>query len=347
MDDITLPPNSEFEECGKEHSTITLPPNSEFEEEQEECGKEHSTSASMGSVDGQVKVKISTLFFEESDQVYKMNSNPRGQCLLINIVDFNNGPTKHDLCDRRDGSDIDAERMEYLFKDLGFKVEHLRNLTGQEIEQKAMEFTQKPEHAEADAAVVCIMSHGRHGDDILGSDGEYIKLVKIIELFNNCNCPSLKEKPKIFLIQACRGAATDFGVTRDLRADSNPTDYDVNDDTNADKMIKDEKLPSWSDILVAFSSSPGFESYRHEIFGSWFMQTVYRVFAERACESHIAEMLTQVSNEVANRTTADGLKQGVQVKFNTWRKNLYFNPGHPRDDVDVDDDDEMMMMTSE
>ncbi|CAM1311703.1 Uncharacterised protein g5781 [Pycnogonum litorale] len=244
MADITLPPNSEFEEeqeeCGTEHSTITLPPNSEYEEEQEECGKEHSTSASMGSVDGQVKVKISTQFFEESDQVYKMTSNPRGQCLLINIVEFNKGPTKHDLCDRRDGSDNDAERMEYLFKNLGFKVEHLRNLTTQEIEQKSMEFAQKPEHAEADAAVVCIMSHGRRGNDFLGSDGGYVKLMEIIKLFNNYNCPFLKEKPKIFLIQACRGTATDFGVPRDIRPDSNPT-YDVNDDTNADKMIKDRE----------------------------------------------------------------------------------------------------------
>lgn len=48
------------------------------------------------------------------------------------------------------------------------------------------------------------MSHGEKGF-IKMKDGEKVSLEDIFEMFNNKNCPALQEKPKIFIIQACRG----------------------------------------------------------------------------------------------------------------------------------------------
>ena len=48
------------------------------------------------------------------------------------------------------------------------------------------------------------MSHGEEGF-IKMKDGEKVSLEDIFEMFNNKNCPALQEKPKIFIIQACRG----------------------------------------------------------------------------------------------------------------------------------------------
>lgn len=66
-------------------------------------------------------------------------------------------------------------------------------------------FSQKEEHKDVDSTVVVIMSHGASGDKCYGSDGEHVDYADIIDMFNNCNCPNLKDKPKMFFIQACRG----------------------------------------------------------------------------------------------------------------------------------------------
>lgn len=52
--------------------------------------------------------------------------------------------------------------------------------------------------------LVTLMSHGEEGF-IKMKDGEKVSLEDIFEMFNNKNCPALQEKPKIFIIQACRG----------------------------------------------------------------------------------------------------------------------------------------------
>ncbi|XP_040335788.1 caspase-14-like isoform X4 [Herpailurus yagouaroundi] len=52
--------------------------------------------------------------------------------------------------------------------------------------------------------LVTLMSHGEKGF-IKMKDGERVSLEDIFEMFNNKNCPALQEKPKIFIIQACRG----------------------------------------------------------------------------------------------------------------------------------------------
>ena len=63
--------------------------------------------------------------------------------------------------------------------------------------------------------VVFIMTHGGEGGKLFGSDGKHIAVEEIASLFNASNCPALIDKPKIFVIQACRGDRDDQGATRD------------------------------------------------------------------------------------------------------------------------------------
>lgn len=55
--------------------------------------------------------------------------------------------------------------------------------------------------------MVVIMCHGRLGHISL-SNGEEIQLETIYQLFNNSQCPALREKPKLFVVQACRGGVS-------------------------------------------------------------------------------------------------------------------------------------------
>ena len=47
--------------------------------------------------------------------------------------------------------------------------------------------------------------HGGSEDMLYGSDGKSIALTKLKEIFEAEKCPALKNKPKIFILQCCRG----------------------------------------------------------------------------------------------------------------------------------------------
>ena len=74
----------------------------------------------------------------------------------------------------------------------------------QEMCLKLQQFSQHPGHQSAESMVVCILSHGEEGY-IFGADGKKFELDAIFELFDNTSCQQLLGKPKVFIIQACRG----------------------------------------------------------------------------------------------------------------------------------------------
>ena len=54
------------------------------------------------------------------------------------------------------------------------------------------------------SSVVVLMSHGEDGY-IRGKDGREIYLKEVLQLFKPDRCPNLRNKPKMFFVQACRG----------------------------------------------------------------------------------------------------------------------------------------------
>jgi len=53
--------------------------------------------------------------------------------------------------------------------------------------------------------VLCILSHGGDGF-IYGSDGAKIDTRKLLSNLDNVNCPNMKGKPKVIILQACQGS---------------------------------------------------------------------------------------------------------------------------------------------
>lgn len=56
-----------------------------------------------------------------------------------------------------------------------------------------------------DGLIFIISSHGNENNEILASDSEPYLLQAIFRKFDATNCKSLKDKPKLFFIDACRG----------------------------------------------------------------------------------------------------------------------------------------------
>lgn len=76
-----------------------------------------------------------------------------------------------------------------------------------------MKFAGRPEHKSSDSTFLVFMSHGilegicgvKHRNkkpDVLHDD-------TIFTIFNNSNCRSLRNKPKILIMQACRGSESE------------------------------------------------------------------------------------------------------------------------------------------
>ena len=65
-------------------------------------------------------------------------------------------------------------------------------------------FSLKSEHKTCHSAIVVVLTHGMFGQ-LCGSDGRLIPIEELISFLNASCCPALKNKPKLFIIQACRG----------------------------------------------------------------------------------------------------------------------------------------------
>lgn len=208
----------------------------------------------------------------------------------------------------RTGSNDEVISLTNLFDDFGFRTRVCDNLTKSEM-LKLLTDTAEKDFSKYDCLVCVILSHGSK-DGIYGTDDEVINLDAITSIYRRDECPSLEGKPKIFLIQACRGNQRDQVP---VESDSDPI------------VFSKPSLPADADFLICFASAPGHQSYRQPYLGSWFISTVTAVFKEYADKEHIMDMMLRVNNQVASYFSRDGLKQmPCQVCMLT--KKVFFEP---------------------
>lgn len=72
------------------------------------------------------------------------------------------------------------------------------------MDEALKSFARRPTLPLTDSVFVVVMSHGGMGT-ICGTGSHRIEIDRIYERLNSRNCPALKDKPKIVIIQASRG----------------------------------------------------------------------------------------------------------------------------------------------
>lgn len=117
----------------------------------------------------------------------------------------------HSEYDRK-GTEIDEDVLCRTFEWLQFDVKKFPNRTADEIRCELNKIA-KEDHSKYDAFVCCILSHGCE-KGIYGKDWNCIPISEIRSIFKGDSCKSLREKPKIFFIQACRGKDRDMGTLK-------------------------------------------------------------------------------------------------------------------------------------
>ena len=85
---------------------------------------------------------------------------------------------------------------------------------------------------------------------------------------------------------------------------------------------------SWEDILIAYSTLPGYVANRDCTKGTWFVQSLCKVFMEHAHNTNLRDMLDLVALDLKqNFTSETGTKQSFNYDVRHFYKKLYFNPG--------------------
>ncbi|XP_039441776.1 caspase-1-like [Culex pipiens pallens] len=255
-------------------------------------------------------------------RVYAMNGAKRGKVLIFNQVEF-------DVVDypERFGTHSDVERLYMTLPRLGFQREDIsvfQDFSVGEIRREAMRL-QVDKLEEADCLVVVILTHGEEGDYLMAQDDRY-HLYEFIENFTPTALNSMAGKPKLFIVQACRGKKLDRGVNlraKLIQADSMPKDV-------VDSQSGVFSYPEFADLMIVMSSHHGHYSFRNET-GSWLIQELCNVIDSCDLEQDsIYDILTETNKRVAGRSSnADGEfhnKKQIPSFYSTLTRQLYFRP---------------------
>lgn len=78
-------------------------------------------------------------------------------------------------------------------------------------------------------------------------------------------------------------------------------------------------------MLIAYSTVPGFVSYRDPQTGTWYIQTICEVFMEHAHDTDVEGMLKMVDHKLEKIVTACHLKQTTSFE-NRGFKTCYLHP---------------------
>ncbi|NXO08637.1 CASP6 protein, partial [Oriolus oriolus] len=253
---------------------------------------------------------------------YKMNHPRRGVALVFNHEHFY---WQLMMPDRR-GTMADRNNLKRSLTDLGFEVRLFDDLKAEDVLKKLYEASMD-DYSNADCFVCVLLSHGED-DDIYAYDTK-IKIRTIIDMFRGDKCQSLVGKPKIFIIQACRGDKHDDPVIAHDSTDSSSESLVNETQVDAAGVYT---LPAGADFIMCYSVAQGYYSHRETLNGSWYIQDLCEILRKHGSSLEFTELLTLVNRKVSYRsvdvcrdTKAIGKKQ-IPCFASMLTKKLYFHP---------------------
>ena len=177
---------------------------------------------------------------------------------------------------KREGAKQDEINFKEIYQMMGLECRPFFDLTTDQIIQTLEEIVREDGLAQYPMLCVGFSTHGGHGDVLYGKDGKKFFLYnQVVSLFKPDKCPNLSGRPKVFLVQACRGE-----FRGDMRTDS-----------------IEAHIPHTleSDFLIAHSVVSGYQAYRHINTGSWFISHLKVAIQRYSKDYHFLDILTFVN----------------------------------------------------
>ncbi len=271
----------------------------------------------------------------DEDDDYPMKSHPHGLALIINNENFK----EHD---RREGTNVDETNLTMTLRYLGYNVEIHRDLATKDMIQ-LFEEVKLRDHSAYDSFICCILTHGASGR-VFGVDSYPVLIETLTGKLCAASCPSLKGKPKIFFIQACRGKLKCFKVaadhghhgSSDSEEDGDPDEDDreghasqdspsfnlkraivrslsmeaeEDEEEDEEERIKADgsDLPDVTDFFFGFATPSGQVAWRDLDHGSWYISELCRQLCTYSVSKSLSDIMTKVHDSVG---TSDVYRYG-------------------------------------
>ena len=244
------------------------------------------------------------------------NSTGKGYCLII--ANYTNDLT---------GYNKDVTNLKEFFRDvLGYTVREKKDVKRAEmmciLKETANELIITENNY--DRLFVFVLSHGEKegiqtckedgkSDEWIGQIKQHVTPEEVISLFTHNNLPTLRNFPKVFFFQMCRGKgiAQAAGGSAGESADQTMSTEDMECDL-AQCAANPDKIAIAADTLVCFASPPGYYSWVDKQKGSWLIQITLEVFKEYYQSEHLIDMITQVNKLVTSKTQPAQVRDQVQ-----------------------------------
>ncbi|XP_048468637.1 caspase-1-like isoform X1 [Rhincodon typus] len=251
---------------------------------------------------------------QKTNEVYQIlpKQGRKRLAILINNIDFEKPEMK------RKGAEVDEEQMQKLLNGFGYQVEKHNNLTGEEMKQALAAFSNREEHSQSDSTFVVLMSHGLR-DKICGrfhneAKEDTLHIDNVFNILDNKSCKGLRGKPKIIIVQACRGSNLGYAYVSDSANDEPVADYEEEGPFY--------KIHKESDFICFCSTTPDNVSLRHVQNGSIFIQSLVDLMRRNASKYDVEEIFFQVQQSFHNFARQLPVKER-----GTLMKKFYLFPG--------------------
>lgn len=252
--------------------------------------------------------------FYQDELEYPRNGTEPGLVLIFNQENFSSK-------DRRFGSVRDVNEIMLCFSRLGFNIreEHIfSDYTRDEIFKAINNVLEDDLVLRVNSIIVFFLTHGDTNNLLRAQDVSF-NIEEVVQIFGNCK--RIENKPKLFVIQACKG--------------ENATTTN-NTNTNVSKLVSinlySERL--YPDMLIVCSTSEGNVSFRDPIKGTWYIQELCKNFAAYGRRDSVTSLLLRTtkcvcSNYYTQNKNEDVVKQ-LPVFVSTLRRKFYLNRSKDR-----------------
>lgn len=218
-----------------------------------------------------------------------MDHPNRGLALIFNFDEFE----PHLKLDPRRGSDMDVAELRRVLTmpTLRFEVPEIpNNLTVDGLWEEVENYVQM-DHTASDCIMIFILTHG-DGKDLYAKDKKF-EFDSIWKAFNAKTCPSLEHKPKLFFLQACQGKTEQPMVLSTTQCSRGPFGSSSSCEPQAPYIV-----PIFSDFLLAYSTIPGYCSFRHPDEGSLYIQSLCEGFQKSDEFDSITDIILYANRKV-------------------------------------------------
>ena len=269
----------------------------------------------------EIVVKAAKTYRGPDNDTYQMVQERRGVCMIVSY-EYHESPPHCECADNYDGDQdskgafVDVESLETLFRQLGFNV-----ITTVNIEDRSMLIDgycakYKDKGMNGDMFVAIVLGH-RKEKYFLTSNNEEISIQGFIDQFGKDVWKAFAGKPKLFIINTCRGR-------------------------RAEEVEDIALIRPKDDMIVAQANAPENSFFRNGDQGTAYIQTLCEVFMENAHERELMDLLQLTATRHFDTSQRPGCRLRVRNSnlHHNFSKRLYFNPGFNESNCSVDEEQE-------